>query len=165
MKVLVAYASRTGNTKKVAEAIFKEIKATKEIKDMSQVEGLEGYDLAFIGFPIEAFGPAKQAAVFLEKHAAGRSIALFITHAAPESDDRLQEWLDKCRTAAASANLMGVFDCQGELGEQVANFMLKSGDDSLVAWAKERPSTMGQPDATRLKRARAWAKDILESCQ
>ncbi len=165
MKVLVAYVSRTGNTKKVAEAIFKEIKDTKEMKDLEQVEGLEGYDLAFVGFPIEAYGPAKQAVAFLEKHAAGKKIALFITHAAPEGDERVGEWIESCRAAAASAKLVGVFDCQGELGEQVADFMLKSGDDNLIAWAKERPSTMGQPDAARLKRARAWAKEKLKSCR
>ncbi len=34
MKVIVTYMSRTGNTKKVAEAIFQEIKGKKEIKPM-----------------------------------------------------------------------------------------------------------------------------------
>jgi flavodoxin len=164
VKVLVAYVSRTGNTKKVAEAIFKEIKDTKEIKDLEQVDSLEGYDLAFIGFPIEAYGPTKQAVAFLEKHGAGKKIALFITHAAPEDDERVKEWIESCKAAAASAKLVGTFDCQGELGEQVADFMLKSGDDNLVAWAKERPTTMGQPDSTRLKRAGAWAKEVMQSC-
>lgn len=163
MKILVTYVSRTGNTKKVAEAIFKEIKGTKEIKTLDQVDGLEGYDLAFIGLPIEAFGPAKEAADFLEKHAKGRNIALFITHAAPEDDERVKEWIEGCKAAAAGARIVGTFDCQGELGEQVADFMLKSGDDNLVAWAKERPATMGQPDTTRLKRAATWAKEMLKS--
>lgn len=165
MKVLVTYVSRTGNTKKVAEAIFKEIKGTKEMKDLEQVGGLEGYDLAFVGFPIEAYGPAKPAAAFLEKHATGRNIALFITHAAPEGDDRIKEWLESCKGAAAGAKLVAVFDCQGELSEQIADFMLKSGDEQLAAWAKERSTTMGQPDATRLKRAAAWAKEVLKSCR
>jgi flavodoxin len=165
VKVLVTYVSRTGNTKKVAEAIFKEIEGTKEIKTMDEVGGLEGYDLAFVGFPIEAYGAAKDAAAFLEKHAKGGNIALFITHAAPEDDERVKAWIEGCKAPAASAKLVGVFDCQGELSEQIADFMSKSGDDNLVAWAKERPATVGQPDATRLKRAGAWAKEILKSCR
>ena len=36
MKVLVAYHTVSGNTKKVAEVIFKEIKADKEIKPLSE---------------------------------------------------------------------------------------------------------------------------------
>lgn len=160
MKTLVAYVSRTGNTKKVAHAIFAEIRGEKELKELGQVSTLEGYDLAFIGFPIEAFGPAKPAAEFLQKNAAGHRIALFITHATPEDSPELAAWLDNCKAAAAGAKLVGVFDCQGELSQQIADFMTKSGDERLAAWAKERELTIGQPDAGRLDRARRWAKEI-----
>jgi flavodoxin len=52
MKVLVTYVSRTGNTKKVAQAIFEQVKGTKETKELQEVDTLEGYDLAFVGLPI-----------------------------------------------------------------------------------------------------------------
>ena len=161
MKVLVTYVSRTGNTKKVAQAIFDQVKGTREMKELEQINTLEGYDLAFVGFPIEAYGPAKPAADFLQKHADGRNIALFVTHASPEDSPEMPGYLKGCRAAAAQANLVGVFDCQGELSEQIADFMTKSGDEKLAAWAKERPSTIGQPDATRLQRAGRWAKEVL----
>ena len=45
MKVLVAYMSQTGNTKKVAEAIYGAIPQPKEIKRVEDVTSLEGYDL------------------------------------------------------------------------------------------------------------------------
>jgi flavodoxin len=163
MNVLVAYFSQTGNTKKVAEAIFGEIEATKELKELAEVNHLEGHDLTFLGFPVQAYGPAQQAATFLEEHCAGKDLALFITHATHEDSEQLPEWIAKCRTAAAAANVVGLFNCQGELGEQVADFMLKSGDEKLVAWAKDRPSTLGQPDAARLERARVWAREVMES--
>jgi flavodoxin len=60
MKVLVAYMSRTGNTKKVAEAIYDAISQPKEIKRVEDVTSLEGYDLSFLGFPIHGFGPDKK---------------------------------------------------------------------------------------------------------
>jgi flavodoxin len=161
MKVLVTFVSRTGNTKKVAQAIFDQLKGTKEMKELEQVNTLDGYDLAFVGLPIEASGPAKPAADFLQKHALGRRIALFITHAAPEDSPDVPGYLSNCKAAAAQAKLVSVFDCQGELSEQIADFMTKSGDEKLVAWAKERPSTLGQPDAARLDRARRWAKEVL----
>jgi flavodoxin len=161
MKVLVTYVSRTGNTRKVAQAIFDQIKGTKDIKQLDQVDTLEGYDLAFVGLPIEAFGPAKPAADFLQKRAAGKKIAMFVTHAAHEDSPEVPAYLNSCKAAAAQACLVSVFDCQGELSEQIADFMTKSGDERLAAWAKERPSTIGQPDAARLDRARRWAKDVL----
>ena len=165
MKVLVTFLSRTGNTKKVAQAIFEAIKAKKEIeiKELNQVTKVDDYDLIFVGFPIEGYGPAKEAGDFLQNQCQNKNIALFITHAAGETSKNIPPWLDKCKVAAAKANLKGMFNCQGELSEQIADYMLKSKDEKLIAWAKERPSTIGQPDSARLQRARLWAKEVLRS--
>ena len=162
MKVIVTYMSQTGNTKKVAEAIFKEIKGKKEIKPIEEVSSLEGYDLAFIGSPMQASGMAGDAKSFLEQHAKGKNIALFITHASPKEEPQLKGWLDNCKEAAAGANLLGVFDCQGEMSQALADFMLNSGDPSMVEDAKKRSTTVGQPDATRLKKARNFAREIMK---
>jgi flavodoxin len=162
MKVIVTYMSQTGNTKKVAETIFQEIKGKKEIKPMSEVNSLDGYDLAFIGLPIQAYQPAGDAKSFLEQHVEGKNIALFVTHAAPEGNPDIREWLERCKAAAAGAKILGVFDCQGELSQVIADFMSNSGDPSLVEAAKERSLTVGQPDATRLKKARNFAREIMK---
>jgi flavodoxin len=162
MKVLVAYMSQTGNTKKVAEAIFEEIHAEKEIKELKDLDGLEGHDLYFVGCPIQGYGPAHPAKVFLEQHTAGKDIVLFITHASPEDSEHLPPWLDACRAAAAGANIVGLFNCRGELDEKVSDFMKKSDDPQLAAWADMRDETLGQPDAARLERARVFARDIMK---
>jgi len=162
MKVLVAYQSVTGNTKKVAAAIFEAISHQKEMKELSQVTTLDDYDLVFVGFPIMGFGPSPEVTSLLANQAAGRNVALFITHASPEDSEPLQDWLQKCKSSAANTNLKGMFHCQGEMSEQIADFMLKSGDAQMAEWAKDRPSTVGQPDATRLQQARDWAKKLTE---
>ena len=72
MKVLVTYYTQTGNTERVAEAICDEIGDSAESKALADVESLDGYDLALVGFPIMAFSPAKPAKDFLEAHAAGK---------------------------------------------------------------------------------------------
>ena len=131
MKVIVVYMSQTGNTKKVAEAIFQEIQAEKDIKELKDVDSLDGYDFAFIGFPMHYGGPAKQAKNFLEKHVQGKKIALFVTHATREDSKALQKWLAKCKKAATEADLIGFFNCQGKI------------------------------DASRLERARGFAKEIM----
>ena len=161
MRVLVAYMSQSGNTKKVAEAIFQEIEAEKELKELGEIEALEGYDLYFVGFPIQGYGPASPAKVLLEQHAAGKDVALFVTHAAPEDGDLLPQWLAACRDAAVGASIVGMFNCQGELAQAVADFMKSSGDAQLAAWADERPDTIGQPDAARLERAKVFAREVI----
>lgn len=115
MKVLVAYMSQTGNTKKVAEAIYDTIPQPKEIKHVEDVTSLEGYDLSFLGFPMHGYGPDKKVKNFLETHVKDRPIALFITHMAPESAPPLKGWIQKFSDAAVGANIVGVFDCQGQL--------------------------------------------------
>jgi len=95
MKLLVAYMSQTGNTAKVAQAIYDAIIAPKEIKRVEEVTSLEGYDLAFLGFPTHAFGPDEPVINFLKTHVKDRTIALFITHASPEDASPLQGWIQK----------------------------------------------------------------------
>ncbi|MGQ9720478.1 MAG: flavodoxin family protein [Candidatus Jordarchaeum sp.] len=162
MKILVAYWTQTGNTEKIAEAIYDEIKEEKELKKLNEVDNLDGYDLAFIGFPINAFGPAAPGKKFLEKNAKGKNIALFITHAAPEDMEELQEWLARCKEPAVEANLVGFFDCQGELSEQIANILKKQEDPKLRAFGEMRDQTLGQPDASRVERARVFARETMK---
>ena len=160
MKVLVAYMSQTGNTKKVAEAIYGAIPQPKEIKRFEDVTSLEGYDLSFLGFPIHDFGPNKQAKTFLETQVKDKSIALFMTHMAPENAKSLQVWIQKFRDASIGANIVGVFNCQGQASRRVKISMRLSSNPRLREWARG-DSSQGQPDASRLERARTFAKDTL----
>ena len=162
MKALVAYLSKTGNTKKVAEAIFEEISDEKEIKPIDKVGSIEGYDIAFLGFPIHAMGPDKKTVELLEKHCVnGRNVALFITHMAPEDAQELPTWLDKFRQAASGASIVDVFDCQGQVAKPIKLFMSIAPDSKLRSWAKQ-DNSKGQPDKARLDRARAFSRDVMK---
>lgn len=160
MKILVAYKSQTGNTLKIAEAIYSVLPAPKEIKRIEDVASLEDYDFAFLGFPMHALGPDETTINFLKTHAKDRAIALFITHASPEHAPPLPGWIQKFKYAAAGANLIGVFDCQGQLSEQVKTAMLNYPDPQLRAWA-QNDNSQGQPDAARLEKARVFAKETM----
>ena len=135
MKVIVAYYSQTGNTRKVAQTIFQEIKTEKCLKELKETKNLEGYELAFVGFPMHYGGPAKQAKSFLEKHTQGRKVAMFVTHATREDSKVLKKWLARCKNAATGAELVGFFNCHGKL------------------------------DATRLNRARDFAKKMMKKIE
>jgi flavodoxin len=154
-KVLVAYMSRTGNTRKIAKAIYDAIPQPKEIKRVEDVTSLEGYDLAFLGFPMHGYGPDKKAKKFLETYVKGRSIALFITHMAPENAPPLQGWVQKFSDAAVGANIVGVFDCQGQLNSRLIKFWLQ------ISHKFPARAGQGQPDATRLERARTFANETI----
>ncbi len=161
MRALVAYMSKTGNTKKVAEAIYETLDCEKEIMPIDQVVDISGYDLSFLGFPVQKMGPDPKAVTVLQKHCQpGRNVALFITHAAPEDEPELPGWLEGFRNAAARANIVGMFDCQGQLAKGIKFIMSIVPDRKLRGMAK-RDCSQGQPDAARLNRARAYAREVL----
>lgn len=160
MKTLVTYVSWTGNTRKVARAIFGELDGEKEIRPISEVKDLEGYGLVFVGFPIHDLGqPAPEAAEFLARHARGRKVALFVTHAAVEWFPLVGSWIANCERAAAGAEIVGVFHCQGELAPDQVDRLKSSEDPRLHEWARRALGSKGQPDETRLERARDFARE------
>jgi flavodoxin len=82
MKPCVLYFSRTGNTKRMAEAIADMTKAP--IFDIASSEPpiVEKYDLLFIGTPVEGASPTKEAKAFVQSlpRANGKEVILFCTH-------------------------------------------------------------------------------------
>jgi flavodoxin len=165
MKVLVAYMTKTGNTKKVADAIYGEIRDEKEIKPIDEVDSIDGYDFAFLGFPIHQMGPDKKTVKLLEKLCVGgRKVALFITHASPEDGPDLPPWLELFKQAARGANLVGLFSCQGELAKGVKRMMSIMPNRKFRMWAK-MDNSQGQPDQARIDRARAFARETMKKLQ
>jgi flavodoxin len=161
MKALVAYMSSTGNTKKVAEAIYGEISVEKEIKPVDEVESLNGYDISFLGFPTHGYGPDKRTRGVLEKLCRDKKrVALFVTHAAPEDEPEVAEYMAKFKQAAAGSEVVGTFDCQGQLASGVKFIMKISPNKKLRSDAK-RDNSRGQPDSSRLEKARAFARDMM----
>ena len=82
MKICVWYFSRTGNTKRMAEAIAEATKASAFDIASSEPSIAEKYDLLIIGTPVEGFRPAKETVDFVEHlpKAEGKKAILFCTH-------------------------------------------------------------------------------------
>ena len=163
MKVLVAYMSSTGNTKKIAEAIYGEIESEKEIKQIKEVQDIGTYDLSFLGFPTHGYGPDKKTQETLGRLCTkGSRVALFVTHGAPEDEPEVPEWMAKFKQAAAGADVVGLFDCQGEMSGAV-KFIMKISPNKKMRADVKKDSSMGQPDETRIEKARAFARTTMKA--
>lgn len=164
MKILVTYFSQTGNTRKVAETIYNEIECEKEIYAMKDVNSLDGYDLIFAGFPVLRFEPASQAAEFLYKHAAGKNIAIFVTHASPyeseiDNEQKIYEsMLRKCRDCAINSNFAGFFHCRGKITESYNDSEI---GPVLQQYSKRGNDTSGHPDEGELEVAKIFTRDVI----
>jgi flavodoxin len=163
MRALVAYMSKTGNTRKVAEAIYEALDCEKDIMPVDQVVDIGGHDLSFLGFPMQRFGPDPKTASFLQKQCQpGTDVALFVTHASPEDAAELPGWLEGFRNAAAGATVLGIFNCQGQIAGWIKFIMSIAPSREIRAMARQ-DNGQGQPDAARLDRARQFAREMLES--
>ena len=67
MKPCVVYFSRTGNTKRMAEAISEATKAPVFAMTSSEPSVVEDFDLLIVGTPVEGFSPAKETTAFVER--------------------------------------------------------------------------------------------------
>ena len=162
MKVLVTYISWTGNTKKVAEAIFQEIQGEKELKEFKEVSSFKDYGLIFVGFPMRGFGkPPVEAEDFLKKCCLGKKIALFITHGAPEDSPFIADWLENCKKACLGAEFLGIFNCQGQMAQEELDKMLNNPDPEWQKRGQNISRAKGFPDTSRLALAHAFAKEIM----
>ena len=81
MNPCVLYFSRTGNTKRLAEAIANLAKAPLFDIASSEPSIVEKYDLLFIGTPVEGSSPTKEVRTFVQTlpKADGKKVALFCT--------------------------------------------------------------------------------------
>lgn len=79
-KVLVAYWSQTGNTGKIARAIFDALECEKEIQEITDTTQASGYELIFCGFPVQAHSVPVKASSFMKKLAKDQKVAFFTTH-------------------------------------------------------------------------------------
>ena len=161
MKMLVTYFSQTGNTKKVAEAIYEVLPENKEIAPLVSIKNLEDYGFVFIGFPIHQSGPANKAKNFIKSKAKGKKIALFITHSSSSANPMIKDILLKCKDCCIESNLYGIFNCQGTMSEAIANILMKSDDALYQQAGKMRESTLGHPNDLELEDARNFAKKII----
>ncbi len=158
-RILVTYFSQTGNTKKVAEAIFKELPAEKELKSIDEAQNLERYHLIFIGFPVHSHGVPLKVEKFLKDIPYGKKIALFSTHGSFTGSRLSREAFEHAISVASRAVILGTFSCRGRVAPGMLEVLQKSVEHK--AWAEMAASAEPHPDERDIEDARSFAKWIM----
>ncbi len=168
MKAIVLYSTRTGNTKKVAEAIASALPAGSpcvSVKDLPA--DIASYDCVFLGFWVDRGNADKDSQEAL-KSLKNKHVAIFATLGADPKSAHAAESLDKAAAfLPEGVAVAGTFICQGAVDPKLIEMMYKQFPaghphgrtperDALHAEAAKHP------DAADLANAKAFAANVLQ---
>ena len=162
--ILIAYTTRKGTTREIAEAIGKELKAIGEESDVLgvlSVSSLAGYDGVVIGGPMYMGRMVADVGKFVRRQGEGLArlpVAGFIVGLTPvKKDPESMAWMEKALLGAlaplkpvAAGMFAGRLDPSGLSWFQkwiTKNVKSPEGDfrdwTAIAAWAREIPGKMG----------------------
>jgi flavodoxin len=154
-KVLVTYFSRTGNTRKIAEAIHGALGGNPDILPMDRVKDFAPYGLLFVGFPVQSHSVPYKVEEFLKSVPAGKKFALFSTHGSLPGMRLSREAIEHASVLISKAKLLGTFSCRGKVSMQALEVLGKSPEHE--AWADMAATASTHPDEHDVSDARAFA--------
>jgi flavodoxin len=158
MKILVTYFSKTGNTEKVARAIFDAIRLEKELMPVNEAKDLSGYDIIFCGFPVQAHSVPLTVENFIKAIPPGKRIALFTTHGSLRGGNLALMAIEHAVSLAAKLKLLGTFACRGKVDQKIIEALLNKPEHR--AWAETARSAASHPNESDLEDARQFAKKV-----
>lgn len=143
MKRLVVYSSQGGNTRKLAEAAFARLPEDKDIFPVAQAPDPKEYDVAVIAFWYKGGQPDPDSQEYLKKCGGAKKLFLIGCHGAAPNSDQARMGMNMARDLAAGANIVGSFDCQGEVPGQVIE---NAGNQNpQPAWLRDAQTAKGHP--------------------
>ena len=143
MKALVVYSSKSGNTKKLADALHGALQCDKDLKPIEDNPDPADYDFIAVGFWLQAGQPDPATLDFLPK-IGEKPVFLFATHGAAKGSDHARNAMNKAKELASPARITGLFNCQGQVAEKVLEVAAKK--DPQPPWLADAPSAKGHPD-------------------
>lgn len=165
MRAQVLYKSRTGNTEKIAKAIFEAIPGAE--KDIARLEGQTNYemgDVYFIGFWTDRGSASVEVLDYLGS-LQGKKIALFGTCGMGNDPAYYKKIEENIRVFIEDDNeYLGSFLCQGKMPIQVREKYMQMrssrNGQQVDAMIRNFDRAMLHPDGEDLQRAREFVQYI-----
>lgn len=166
MKILIAYSTLTGNTKKVCEAASKAF-TNVEIKDIREVANLD-YDLIIVGTWIDKGTADTKAIKFIETIKEKKVAFIFTLGAYPDSQHAMDciERITKLFTDNEN-EVVGHYHCQGAIDPKLIEMMkTKFGPEHPHGPNPERikrwEDASKHPDENDLESAYKYFKELVK---
>ena len=159
MKALVAYYSETGNTERLARAIYEAINIDKELKPIQDANDTDGYDIIFYGFPVIAHSVPRKAQALIKKLPLGQKVVFFSTHGSFRDGQLPKQALEHAIGLSSKIKVLGHFGCRGKVSANVIDSLRAKPEHK--AWVEEAMSADGHPDQHDLADAKKFTLQML----
>jgi flavodoxin len=159
MKVLITYFSQTGNTEKLAHAIYDSVHAEKTLLPLKEVKEVGDYDVIFCGFPVQSHSVPGMVASFIKGLPSGKKLAIFVTHGSLRGGQLAVTAIEQAVGLALKTRVIGTFGCRGKVNEKVIDSLMKQTEHK--AWAMEAQSAYSHPDEADLEDCREFARQMI----
>ncbi len=165
MKSLVVYSSKTGNTKKVAEAIYEVMPEGAKIYPVEEAPPPDSYDFIALGFWVDRENADKKAQEYMDT-IKGKKVALFGTLGAePDSWHGINSMNNARKTVERDNQIVGDFLCQGKIDPRLTEALAKLPPDHPHALTPERAArhekAKNHPNDEDLRSAQECFRDII----
>lgn len=173
MRVLVAYYSETGNTEKIARAIYEEASGEHEahLKKIEEVtaDALNNYDLVFLGsacHSTDLAAPVKRILDALPK-SPKLKLAGFFTHATTCAGELFNRWASKCIVSFETVSkenqfdFKGYYNCQGAPSPPIQEFIKRMIITSANEWKEYIEEVGNHPSLEDVQKAKEFTREIL----
>ena len=164
MHILVAYSSRTGNTKMIAEAIYEKLSAEPchqtEIFPVDDAPPADTYDLVFLGFWADKGTADPEAKKYFET-LKNKPLALFFTAGISPDSQHAKDILANARALLDKNNcvLEQSFRCQGKIDPELLASRREASPERLARLEE----ASRHPDAADRKNAQDFAEAVLKA--
>jgi flavodoxin len=169
VKPVVIYSSRTGNTKKVAEAVLSGLPEGTPMTAAKDIQQVAEYDVVFMGYWVDK-GTADTTAQEAMAKISGKMVAIFSTSGAyPDSQHARDSLANGASCFGEDCIVLGAFICQGAIDPELIEQAKQRPADHSHALSPERiqrwRDASTHPDDTDLENAVAFSREIVEKAE
>lgn len=166
-KFVIAYSSKTGNTKKVAEAMHSTCADNFDLVDIETQPDLSGYDMVVVGYWVDKGGPNAACMKEMQK-LKNKMVVLFQTLGAEAMGSHAMSCAaNGGASLGEGCKVLGVFSCQGAIDPELIERMRKmpaggphsSTPESEARWA----AAASHPDEADLNNAKEFIQNVVQT--
>jgi len=148
MKSLIVYSSQTGNTRKLAEAVFEALPGEKALYPVDEAPDPTEYGFIALGFWFMGGKPDPKSSEYLER-IGKKPLFLFATHGAGPGSDHAIHGMELAKSLASESDIRGTYSCQGEVNPKILEKASKKPEPPV--WLADAPDGNGHPNATDIE--------------